>query len=122
MPISLRPLPDSPNIVISDAADFAALTDDEKAAYFEHWDVDSNSVFLVHLSNTPLDAWFDLLGVVLDNPHVPPRPSLELEVLESLLLRAFRPSPEVFPKTIGSFFVAPGHQNHMHRTKLTRTI
>ena len=108
MPITLRPLPDSPNIVISDSADFAALTDDEKAANYEHLDVDSNSVFLVHLSNTPLGAWLDLLGVVLDNSHVPPRPSLELEVLESLFLRTFRPSPEVFPKAIGSFFVAPG--------------
>ena len=42
MPITLRPLPDTPNIVISDSADFAALTDDEKTAYYEHWDVDSN--------------------------------------------------------------------------------
>ena len=108
MPITLRPLPDTPNIVISDSADFAALADDEKTAYYEHWDVDSNSVFLVHLSNTPLDAWLDLLGAVLDNSHVPPRPSLELEVLESMFLRTFRPSPEVFPKAIGSFFVAPG--------------
>ena len=108
MPIALRPLPETPNIVISDSADFAALTDDEKAAYYDHWDVDSNSVFLVHLSNTPLDAWLDLLGAILDNSHTPPRPSLELEVLESLFLRTFRPSPEVFPKAIGSFFVAPG--------------
>ena len=46
MPITLRPLPDTPNIVISDSADFAALADDEKTAYYEHWDVDSNSVFL----------------------------------------------------------------------------
>ena len=107
MPITLRPLPDSPEIVISDSADFAALTDDERTAYHEHWDVDSNSVFLVHLSNTPLDPWLDLLGAVIDNSHAPPRPSLELEVLESLFLRAFCPSADVFPKEIGSFFVAP---------------
>ena len=108
MPISLRPLPDSPNIVISDSADFAALTDDEKTAYYEHWDVDSYSVFHVHLSLTPLDARLDLLGVVLDNSHVPPRPSLELEVLESLLLRTFRPSPEVSPKAIWLVLRCPG--------------
>ena len=88
MPFTLRPLPGSSNVV-TDATDFAALSDASQAEHHDLWDFDSTSVLYIHAYNTPLAQC--------------PGHSLA----ESLLLRSFKPTPEVLHKHVGKFFVAP---------------
>ena len=106
MSFALRPLPGSTH-VITDAADFGELSEADRNELHELWDFNSTSVFLIHAYNTPLDKWLGVLNAIADPELDPALPCLDHHLIESLLLRAFKPAPEVLLKHVGKFFVAP---------------
>ena len=106
MPFAIRPLPGFSN-VITDAADFEALSAANQTEHHGLWDFNSTSVLYIHAFNTPLDKWFNVLGAVDDPELDPAHPFLNHHLLDSLLLRAFKPSLEVLRKPIGKFIAAP---------------
>jgi len=106
MPFALRPLPGSSN-VITDASDFDALSDAGRVEHHDLWDYNSTSILYIHAHDTPLDKWLSVLGAIADPELDPAHPCLDHHLVESLLLRAFKPAPEVLRKHVGEFIVAP---------------
>ena len=106
MPFALRPLPGSSK-VITDASDFEALSDAGRAEHHGLWDFNSTSVLYIRAYGTPLEKWLTVLGAVADPELDPAHPCLDHHPIEPLLLRSFRPTPEVLRKHIGKFFIAP---------------
>ena len=107
MPFALlRPPPGSSNVA-TDASDFAALSDAGRAEHNGLWDFNSTSVLYFHAYGTPLEKWLTVLGAVADPELDPAHPCLDHHPIEPLLLRAFKPTPEVLRKHVGKFFVAP---------------
>ena len=117
MPFALRPLPGSSNAV-TDASDFEALSDVGRAEHHDLWDFNSTSVLYIHAYNTPLEKWPNVLGAVADPELDPAHPCLDHHPIESLLLRSFKPTPEVLRKHIGQSIVAP----HRLREALLRLV
>ena len=107
MAFSPRPRPDS-LVTSKDASDFEPLTAAQKQTVYDHWGVNTNSVFLVHMENTPLGPWRPLLGAVDDPILALSTLCTDLHKPEFLFLRAFKPTTEnVTGKKIGQNFVAP---------------
>ena len=106
MPFAFRPLPGSP-VVITDASDFANLSDVARAEHHELWDYNSTSVLYVHAHDTPLEKWLGVLGAVADPELDPAHPCLDHHNIEMLLLRCFKATPEVLRKHVGEYIVAP---------------
>ena len=106
MTFALQPLPGSSNIV-ADATDSEALSDVGRAEHHDLWDFNSTSVLYIHAYNTPLEKWLNVLGAVADPELDPAHPCLDHHLAESLLLRSFKPTPEVLRKHIGKNIVAP---------------
>ena len=101
MPFALRPLPGSSSIV-TDASDFANLSDAARAEQHELWDYKSTSVLYVHTHNTPLDKWLSVLGAIADPGLDPAHPCLDHHHIKMLLLRCFKPTSEVPASTSAS--------------------
>ena len=93
MPFALRPLPGS-SIIVTDASDFANLSDAARAEHHDLWDYNSTSVLYVHAHNTPLEKWLGVLGAVADPELDPAHPCLDHHYIEVLFLRCFKTTPE----------------------------